>query len=78
MVGSGSFATVWRAHKQEGTERSLAAVKVISTDRLSPKLKQSLDCEVSILSRISHSNIVKLHEVEKVSTYPFGADKCLD
>lgn len=67
VVGSGSFATVWKAHKASGDGQSCAAVKVIATDKLSPKLKQSLECEVSILKRISHINVVKLHEVAKVS-----------
>lgn len=67
VVGSGSFATVWKARKASGEKQSCAAVKVIATDKLSPKLKQSLECEVSILKRISHTNVVKLHEVAKVS-----------
>lgn len=66
-IGSGSFATVWRAHKAGTQGDSVAAIKVISTDKLSAKLKQSLECEVSILKRIDHSNVVKLHEVVEVS-----------
>lgn len=67
VVGSGSFATVWKAHKQTGDVLSYAAVKIIATERLSPKLKQSLECEVSILKRIKHTNVVKLHDVAKVN-----------
>lgn len=70
VVGSGSFATVWKAHKRVGDEQACAAVKVIATEKLIPKLKQSLECEVSILKRINHSNVVKLHEVAKVKAVP--------
>ena len=66
VVGSGSFATVWKAHKRIGDEECYAAVKVIATKKLNPKLKQSLECEVSILKRIRHSNVVKLYEAVKV------------
>lgn len=66
VVGSGSFATVWKAHKRLGESVVYAAVKEIATEKLVPKLKQSLECEVSILKRISHKNVVKLHEVAKV------------
>ena len=75
IVGSGSFATVWKARKGSGEGQSCAAVKVIATDKLSPKLKQSLECEVSILKRISHTNVVKLHEVAKVSNLKAGLDQ---
>lgn len=62
-IGSGTFATVWKAHKQTQDETLTAAVKVILTNRLSVKLLQSLECEVSILKRINHSNVVQLYEV---------------
>lgn len=65
-IGSGSFATVWKAHKL-ASESSVAAIKIISTDKLSTKLKQSLECEVSILKRVSHGNVVKLYDVVEVS-----------
>ncbi len=66
IVGSGSFATVWLARRGAET----AAVKVIATDRLSSKLKQSLESEVTILRKIDHPNIVRLLETVKV-THPF-------
>ncbi|KAI3429516.1 hypothetical protein D9Q98_005605 [Chlorella vulgaris] len=61
QIGSGSFAVVWRArHVESGQE---AAVKEINLSKLNAKLRQSLESEVSILKRINHDNIVKLHEV---------------
>jgi serine/threonine protein kinase len=62
VVGSGSFATVWLARRGAET----AAIKVIATERLSSKLKQSLESEVTILRKIDHPNIVRLLETVKV------------
>lgn len=63
-IGSGSFAIVWRGrHRVTGLQ---AAVKEIDVERLSSKLRRSLDGEISILSRISHPNVVKLLEVVEV------------
>lgn len=66
VVGSGSFATVWLARRGAET----AAIKVIATDRLSSKLKQSLESEVTILRKIDHPNIVRLLETVKVNLAP--------
>ena len=67
-IGSGSFAVVFRARNlQEAEDAAPVAVKVISTDKLSSKLRQSLESEVSILKRINHVNVVRLSEVIEVS-----------
>lgn len=72
-IGAGSFAIVWRAHHVEtGAE---AAVKEINLAKLNAKLRQSLESEVSILKRIDHENIVKLHEVIEVRA-PHGLREC--
>jgi serine/threonine protein kinase len=64
-IGQGSFAVVWKArHRVTGEE---VAVKEISTDKLNKKLRQSLECEVSILKRIEHRNIVRLLETSEVT-----------
>ena len=68
QIGSGSFADVWKA--QHTVTRDVVAIKEIATDKLNRKLLQSLDSEVSILRRISHRNIVKLHTVIEVGTRP--------
>lgn len=65
-IGSGSFATVWKAFKAD-EEAQVAAIKIIVTDKLSTKLRQSLGSEISILKRISHQNVVHLFEVVEVS-----------
>ena len=65
-IGSGSFAVVWKArHCRTG---EVMAIKEISLDKLNRKLKQSLESEVSILRRITHQNVVKLHDVIEVRT----------
>jgi serine/threonine-protein kinase ULK2 len=61
LLGSGSFAFVWRArHATTGEE---AAIKEIALDRLNAKLRRSLEGEVSILRRIDHQKVVRLIDV---------------
>jgi len=61
ILGSGSFAVVWKAiHDITGQP---AAVKEINLNKLNKKLQGSLECEISILKRISHKNVVQLFEV---------------
>ncbi|KAK4345677.1 hypothetical protein RND71_035853 [Anisodus tanguticus] len=61
QIGSGSFSTVWKAcHRVDGTE---VAIKEIVTARLNNKLKESLKSEIVILQRISHPNIIRLHDM---------------
>lgn len=60
MLGRGSFAVVWKG-KHVTTARTVA-VKEINVKMLNAKLKQSLECEVSILQRVEHQNIVRLLE----------------
>jgi len=68
VVGSGSFAVVWKAYHvsevDENTgERRVAAIKEINRNKLSPKLVQSLEGEIYALRRIGHGNIVRLYDV---------------
>ncbi|QCE02473.1 unc51-like kinase [Vigna unguiculata] len=59
-IGSGSFAVVWRSrHRVSGLE---VAIKEIDQRQLSPKVKEHLLKEISILSTIKHPNIVRLFE----------------
>jgi serine/threonine protein kinase len=74
QIGSGSFATVWRArHLTSGV---LAALKAIDLTRLNSKLQQSLASEISVLERTSHPNIVGLLELLKVSNKGFHMRWC--
>lgn len=63
-IGSGSFAVVWRSrHRHSGLE---VAVKEIDKTQLSPKVRDNLIKEVSILSTIHHPNIIRLFEAFQV------------
>lgn len=46
-------------------------MKEINTSKLSPKLKQSLEGEISILRRVKHENIVQLYDVLQARGYPY-------
>ncbi|GIL66257.1 hypothetical protein Vafri_19869 [Volvox africanus] len=63
VVGSGSFAIVWRA--RHVTSGALAAVKEILSDRLNKKLHESLESEIAVLQRLKHANIVGLLDLHK-------------
>ncbi|KAL2633581.1 hypothetical protein R1flu_005060 [Riccia fluitans] len=61
QIGSGSFAVVWKArHKLHGNE---VAIKEIATEKLNPKLQESLLSEIEILKKTNHPNIIRLHEI---------------
>ncbi|KAL3694157.1 hypothetical protein R1sor_007808 [Riccia sorocarpa] len=61
QIGSGSFAVVWKArHKLRGNE---VAIKEIATEKLNPKLQESLLSEIAILKKTNHPNIIRLHEI---------------
>jgi len=63
-IGSGSFAVVWRArNRSSGLEY---AVKEIDKRQLSPKVRENLLKEISILSTIHHPNIIRLFEAIQV------------
>ena len=63
-IGSGSFAVVWRArNRSSGLEY---AVKEIDKRQLSPKVRENLLKEISILSTIHHPSIIRLFEAIQV------------
>ncbi|CAL0302203.1 unnamed protein product [Lupinus luteus] len=59
-IGSGSFAIVYHStHRHSGLEY---AIKEIHNKNLSPKVKECLFKEISILSTIHHPNIIRLFQ----------------
>ena len=60
-LGQGSFAVVWKATHRATAQP--AAIKEINLSKLNARLRQSLESEISVLSRISHRNVVQLYEV---------------
>jgi len=68
-LGSGSFATVFRAYRPENIN-DVVAVKAISTDKLTKKVLENLESEISILKTFRHKNIVGLqHSVVKTERH---------
>ncbi len=62
-LGKGSFATVYRAVHIETNQE--AAIKDISQERLTLKLQENLESEISILKNHAHRNIVRLYDIER-------------
>uniref|UniRef100_A0A7N0U9N9 Protein kinase domain-containing protein n=1 Tax=Kalanchoe fedtschenkoi TaxID=63787 RepID=A0A7N0U9N9_KALFE len=61
QIGSGSFSVVWLAKDPVlGTE---VAIKEIDTEKLSTKLQESLRSEISVLKKVYHPNIIRLHDI---------------
>lgn len=74
-IGWGSFSVVWRAtHRKLGME---VAVKEIEKKVLSSKVRENLLKEISILSTISHPNIIRLIEAIEVALDQLTPIKCL-
>lgn len=80
-LGSGSFASVYRAVRDETlacqseTESNLqakyVAIKRIdrSSNKLTKKVLENLDLEISILTTYRHQNIVCLHQAHKTNEF---------
>eukprot|EP00850_Spirogloea_muscicola_P023136 SM000332S12441 [mRNA] locus=s332:24380:29360:+ [translate_table: standard] len=61
QIGAGSFAVVWKGrHKVWELD---VAIKEIPTEKLNPKLQESLESEIAILKRADHPNIIRLLEI---------------
>ncbi|KAI8088949.1 kinase-like domain-containing protein [Halteromyces radiatus] len=66
-IGQGSFATVYKAqHKVSG---HLVAIKSVLRSKLTKKLLENLESEISILKAIRHDHIVGLSECQKTDTH---------
>jgi serine/threonine-protein kinase ULK/ATG1 len=79
-LGSGSFATVYKAFKviednndDDSTKPKIltVAIKAISrtTDKITPKVLDNLQLEINILQNYRHPNIVALHQVTQTTQY---------
>lgn len=63
-LGDGAYSTVWRAeHRFRG---ETVALKQVHLSKLSRKLRNCLDCEISFLSSVIHPNIIRLLDVFQV------------
>lgn len=74
-LGSGSFATVYKGVKVEKTnqedEVDTVAIKAITrtSEKLTKKVLENLEMEISILRTYRHANIVCLHDVQKTERH---------
>lgn len=81
-LGSGSFAVVYKGVKLQpdtneynssnsNINANYAAIKAISrtSEKLTPKVLQNLEVEISILRTYRHRNIVCMHEVQKTENH---------
>ncbi|KPV77787.1 uncharacterized protein RHOBADRAFT_11811, partial [Rhodotorula graminis WP1] len=66
-IGRGSFATVYRGERQD--TRGAVAIKSVIRSKLTTKLLENLESEISILKRITHRNIVELKDCLKTDTH---------
>ncbi|CEI96957.1 Putative MAP kinase-activated protein kinase [Rhizopus microsporus] len=65
-IGQGSFATVYKAQHKE-TEQ-IVAVKSVKRSKLTKKLLENLESEISILTAIRHEHIVGLIDCQKTES----------
>mmetsp|Transcript_5749 Transcript_5749/g.7887 ORF Transcript_5749/g.7887 Transcript_5749/m.7887 type:complete len:1068 (-) Transcript_5749:198-3401(-) len=72
-LGSGSFAVVYKGVKvidSEGQTETVAIKAIARTgDKLTKKVLENLDQEISILRTYQHPNIVCLHDVQKTERH---------
>lgn len=72
VIGSGSFATVYRGlHRRDGAQ---VAIKVIPMSRLEgggAASVKALEAEIRLLREIKHPNIVRMLDVQRSAKYIF-------
>ncbi|KAI8149366.1 kinase-like domain-containing protein [Fennellomyces sp. T-0311] len=66
-IGQGSFATVYKA--QHKTTERVVAIKSVLRSKLTRKLLENLESEISILKGIHHPHIVGLIECQKTDSH---------
>ena len=72
-IGTGSFATVFKAYPtQAGPDAgNFVAVKAITVSRLSKKLLEAIESEIDILAQLKHPNIVQLLSHQKTKQHVY-------
>ncbi|GAA6059490.1 hypothetical protein JCM10212_002233 [Sporobolomyces blumeae] len=66
-IGRGSFATVYEGERCDNG--APVAIKSVIRSKLTTKLLENLESEISILKRITHRNIVELKDCLKTDTH---------
>ena len=69
VLGSGSFSVVCLG-RHKFTHQAVA-IKIVKKEfeEKSQRAKKQLQAEISIMQRTSHPNIIKLHDVQRVSCF---------
>ncbi|KAF4519166.1 hypothetical protein B566_EDAN008229, partial [Ephemera danica] len=67
-IGSGSYATVYKAFKKSGP-REVVAIKCVEKTKLSTATIDNLITEISLLKKIKHPNIVEMKDFLWDSTH---------
>ena len=65
LIGKGGFASVYL--EQDEYSKQLYATKIINKKMLTPQIKQYLQNEIYILSKINHQNIIKLYQTFEIN-----------
>ncbi|KAG9293853.1 hypothetical protein G9A89_019191 [Geosiphon pyriformis] len=66
-IGRGSFATVYKGHHKK--THAVVAIKSVSRSKLTKKLLENLESEITILKGIRHNHIVQLVDCQKSDTH---------
>ncbi|SCV69825.1 BQ2448_1219 [Microbotryum intermedium] len=66
-IGRGSFATVFKGERYDN--RAEVAIKSVIRSKLTIKLLENLESEISILKEITHRNVVELKDCLKTETH---------
>ncbi|CAG8443394.1 4108_t:CDS:10 [Diversispora eburnea] len=66
-IGKGSFATVYKGYDKKTHKK--VAIKSVLRSKLTKKLLENLESEISILKSIQHDHIVQLMDCQKSDTH---------
>ena len=71
-VGSGTFAVVYRCVDERDPKRTVYACKVIDKSTLgSERDRENMIREIKILRRVSHPNVLSLHDLLETQDFLF-------
>ena len=63
LIGSGGFASVFRAHDLR-LDRDVAVKVLLANGAADPVIAARFDREARVLAAVSHPNVVAIHDVE--------------
>lgn len=80
QVGSGTFATVWKAMHRDGEETRPVAIKKLNIDSVEGEggIPTAAIREVSLVKKLNHPNVARIHNVYATSSCLFLVFELLD